>query len=167
MLRKQFIAPRSNPAPGVSEPGVSEPETIDVAGVATVLLTSESPEHPIEHALDGHGGPGGTRWVAGEPGEQTIVLAFDSPRTIREVLVEVEEPHAARTQQLQLALSDDHGQTYREILRQEYNFSPPGTTFEREQWAVSAEGVTHLRLVIQPDKGGQPSRATLTSLVLR
>ena len=53
------------------------------------------------------------------------------------------------------------------MLRQEYNFSPPGTTFEREDWAVTAAGVTHLRLQIKPDKGGKPCRATLTSLVLR
>ena len=50
---------------------------------------------------------------------------------------------------------------------QEYNFSPPGTTFEREDWMVPAEGVTHLRLWIKPDKGGKPCRATLTSLALR
>ena len=43
------------------------------------------------------------------------------------------------------------------LLRQEYNFSPPGTTFEREDWAVPAEGVTHLRLVIRPDKGASPA----------
>ena len=45
--------------------------------------------------------------------------------------------------------------------------SPPGTTFERESWRVPAEGVTHLRVVIQPDKGGAPYLATLTSLTIR
>jgi hypothetical protein len=73
----------------------------------------------------------------------------------------------ARTQELHLSTSCDGGQTYRELLRQEYNFSPPGTTFERERWTVTAAGVTHLRLVIRPDKGDKPCRATLTSLVLR
>jgi hypothetical protein len=68
---------------------------------------------------------------------------------------------------LHLSTSCDGGQTYRELLRQEYNFSPPGTTFEREQWALTAGGVTHLRLGIKPDKGGTPCRATLTSLILR
>ena len=41
------------------------------------------------------------------------------------------------------------------------------TTFKREDWAISAQGATHLRLVIQPDKGDKPCLATLTSLVLR
>jgi hypothetical protein len=160
MLRKQIIKP--SPAPPIPMPG-----EIDIAAVATVLVTSEDLDHPVDHAFDQQRGPGGSRWVAGEPGEQTLILAFDAPQVIRRVLVEVEEPEVARTQDLQLAVSSDGGQTYRELVRQEYNFSPPGTTFEREDWAATAEGVTHLRLVIRPDKGGKPCRATLTSLVLR
>ena len=96
-----------------------------------------------------------------------MILAFDAPQAIRRVALDVEEPDVARTQELQLAVSDDGGRTYRELLRQEYNFSPPGTTFEREDWAVNSVAVTQLRLVIRPDKGGQPCRATITSLVVR
>ncbi len=95
-----------------------------------------------------------------------MILTFDAPQTIRHILLEVEELEVARTQELQLCLSCDGGRTYRELLRQEYNFSPPGTTFERD-WAVTGESVTHLRLVIKPDKGDKPCLATLTSLVLR
>ena len=142
------------------------PGQIDVAAVATVLVTSEDPDHPVDHAFDSQSGPGGTRWVAGEPGEQVLILAFDAPQSIRRVLLEVEEREVARTQEIQLAVSGDGGRTYRELLRQEYNFSPPGTTFEREDWAVVAEGVTHLRLQIKPDKGGKPCRATITTLAL-
>ena len=160
MLRKQIIqAATARPA--------ATPDEIDIAAVATVLVSSEAPEHPVDHAFDRDRGPGRSRWVAGEVGEQTLILAFDAPQTIRRVALEVEEPEVARTQELQLAVSRDGGQTYREVLRQEYNFSPPGTTFEREDWTVTTEGVTHLRLVIRPDKGGKTCRATLTSLVLR
>ncbi|QDV37565.1 hypothetical protein [Tautonia plasticadhaerens] len=160
MLRKQIIKPQA-------EPPAPTPGEIDIAAVATVLVTSEDPEHPIDHAFDDHRGPGGTRWVAGEPGEQTIILAFDTPQVIRQVLLVVEELEVTRTQELQLAASADGGQTYRELLRQEFNFSPQGSTFEQEEWAVQAEGVTHLRLVIRPDKGGSIGRATITSLALR
>ena len=73
----------------------------------------------------------------------------------------------ARTPEVRLAVSGDGGRTYREPLRQEYNFSPPGLTFQREDWAANSDAVTHLRLHIQPDKGGKPCRATITSLVLR
>jgi len=159
MLRKQIIN-RSHSAPS------PVPGRIDIAAVATVLVTSEDPEHPIDHAFDDRRGPGATRYVAGETGEQVVILAFDAPHSIRRVVLEVEERAVARTQELHLAASCDGGQTYRELLRQEYNFSPPGTTFEREDWAVNAEGVTHLRLVIRPDKGDKHCRATVTSLAL-
>src|SRR3982750_1987660 len=159
MLRKQIIGPSA--APPAPTPG-----EIDVAAVATVLVTSEDPGHPVDHAFDGRRGPGGTRWIAGEPGEQTLILAFDAPQAIRRVALEIEKPEVARTQELQVAASTDGGRTYRELVRQEYNFSPPGTTFEREDWAVMAEGITHLRLVIRPDKGGKPCRATVTSLTI-
>jgi len=161
MLRNQIIGKPQAQAP---EP---TPGEIDVAAMATVLVTSEAPEHPVDHAFDNDRGPGGTRWVAGEPGEQTLFLAFDAPQAIRRVALEVEEPEVARTQELQLAVSIDGGRTYREILGQEYNFRPTGATFERGGWEVRAENITHLRLVIRPDKGGEPCRATLTSLALR
>jgi hypothetical protein len=160
MLRKQILkASQAAPAP--------TPGGIDIAASAVVEMTSEAPDHPVDHAFDGNVGPGATSWIAGEPGEQTLILAFDAPQAIRRVVLEVEETGVARMQELQLAISDDGGPTYRELIRQEYNFSTPGTTFEREDWAVPAEGVTHLRLVIQPDKGGRAGRASITSLALR
>ena len=159
MLRKQILdVTTTTPAP--------MPGQLDVAALATVLVTSEDADNPVDHAFDHLTGPGGTRWVAGEPGEQVLILAFDAPQAIRRVLLEVEEREVARTQELQLAVSGDGGRTYRELVRQEYNFSPPGTTFEREDWTVATEGVTHLRLVIKPDKSGKPFRATITALVL-
>ena len=160
MLRKQV-------SKAISSPPIPPLDAIDVAAVATVLVTSEDPAHPIDHTFDDSRGPGGSRWIAGERGEQTVILAFDSPQAIRRVALEVEEPEVARIQELQLAVSTDGGRTYRELLRQEYNFSPPGTMFEMEDWVVNSDAVTHLRLVIRPDKGGKPCRATITSLVLR
>src|SRR4051794_5925598 len=57
MLRKQVgTTPATDPPPG----------EIDVAATATVLVTSESPDHPIDHAFDGRRGPGGSCWIAGE-----------------------------------------------------------------------------------------------------
>jgi hypothetical protein len=140
---------------------------LDIPAIATALLTSEDPEHPVENAFDGRRGRGSTRWVAGSLGEQTLILVFDTPQMISHISLEVEEQEVSRTQELELSVSSDDGQTYRELRRQEYNFSPPDTTFQREVWAVTAEHVTHLRLRIKPDKGNRPCQATLTSLVLR
>jgi hypothetical protein len=160
MLRKHIVKAAPNLA-------VPEPGEIDIVATATVLVTSEDPAHPIEHVFDHQRGLGGSRWVASEPGEQTLVLAFDTPQTLHQIIVEAEEPDVSRTQELRLSMSYDGGQTYREWRRQDYTFSPPGTTFEREAWVVRAEGVTHLHLWLKPDKGGKPCQATLTALVLK
>jgi hypothetical protein len=159
MLRKQILDHSALTSPPGGE--------INVAAVATVLVTSESTDHPIDNVFDGRRGPGGSCWVAEKPGEQTLILAFDIPQMIRKITLEVEEQGVRRTQELALSLSKDGGQTYREVVRQEFNFSPPDTAFEREQWTVSAEMVTHLRLWIKPDKGNQVCKATLTSLTLQ
>ena len=159
MLRKQITPAR----PGDSFALAGE---IEVATVATVQVSSEQNDHPIDHAFDESRGPGGSRWIANGPGEQTVILVFDAPQTITRVVVEVEEVEVSRTQELSLSVSDDGGRTYRNLVRQEFNFSPPGTTFEREVWSVAAARVTHLRLGIKPDKGGRVGLATLTSLSL-
>lgn len=156
-MRKHILQPGTIP---------DEPE-IPVASIATVFVTSEQSDHPIDHAFDAQRGPGGTRWVAEQAGEQTIVVAFDTPQAIGRVSLEVEEPETSRTQELQLSVSNDGGNTYREVCRQEFNFSPGGATFERETWAVSEAKATHVKVWIKPDKGGRPCRASLTSLAFR
>ena len=159
MLRKQVI-PR-----GPVEPASFGGE-IPVAKVATVQVSSEQASHPIDNVFDNRRGPGGSRWIADGPGEQTLILVFDSPQAIRTVSLEVEELSVSRTQELTVSVSSDGGRTYRELVRQEFTFSPPSTSFEREVWSVKAEGVTHLRIDIKPDKGGRVGQATLTSLSL-
>jgi len=157
MLRKYILAK------GPTVPA-SRREEKDIAALAIVWVSSETAEHPIDHVFDPQRGPGGSRWVAAEPGEQVLILAFDIAQTIHRIGLEVEEREVSRTQELVLSVSSDSGQTYRELRRQEYTFSPPGTTFEREERGVTAEGITHLQLRITPDKGSKPCRATLTSL---
>jgi hypothetical protein len=160
MLRKRILA--EHPA----EP-VPTLDLWDIPSVATVFVTSEASAHPVDHLFDTSGGPGGSRWVAGTDGEQTLILAFDRPQALRQVGIEAEELDRGRTQVVALALSDDGGRTYRERIRQEFNFSPSGATFERETWAVPADHVTHLRLTVRPDKGDGAGRASLTALTLR
>lgn len=160
MLRKHILPDHSVPVAPVSQEK-------DIATLATMFVTTEAVDSPIDHAFDHQRGPGGSRWVAGKADEQQIILVFDIPQTIRTIRLEIEEREVSRTQELRLSVMGDGMQEYCELLHQEYHFSPPGTTFEREEWAVTAEDVTHFRLVITPDKGGQPSQATLTSLVLQ
>ena len=159
MLRKQILG-KQPPAP------VRRPAEKDIAAMATVIVSSEDPNHPIDNAFDDRRGPSGSRWIAEHPGEQTVIVAFDTPQTLHRLFLEVDELEVSRTQELAVSLSNDGGQTYRELVRQEFNFSPPGTTRELEEWTIGADRVSHLRLVIKPDKGGRPSRATLTTLAL-
>jgi hypothetical protein len=163
MLRKSILKEHGRE----TAPPATNATMISVPDVAGVLVSSEDPLHPIDHVFDDRNGPGGTRWIAGELGEQTIIVAFDCPQRLQKVNLEIEEAEMSRTQELSLAVSDDGGHTYREVLRQEYNFSPPDATFERQWWAVPVENITHLRLIIKPDKGSKPSRATVTSLQLQ
>jgi hypothetical protein len=160
-MRKQIGQPAS------PTPASSSSQELNVADLATVLVTSEAPGFPVENAFDDQRGPGGSRWVAAEPGEQTLTVAFDAPQTIQRVTLEIEEREISRTQELQLSVSEDGGRTYREILRQEYTFSPSGATFEREEWAVPARQVTHVQVRIKPDQGSRPCLATLTTLALQ
>lgn len=162
MLRKTILREH-----GSEKATASEATMLSVPDVASVLVSTEDPRHPIDHVFDDHNGPGGTRWIAGEVGEQTIIVAFDRPQRLQKVNLEIEEPEISRTQELSLAVSEDGGHRYKEVLRHEYNFSPPDSTFEREWWAVPVENMTHLRLIITPDKGNRPSRATVTSLKLQ
>jgi hypothetical protein len=159
MLRKDIIPTR----PVESTPFQGQ---IPVAEVATMQVTSEQDGHPIDRVVDDRCGPESSRWMADGPGEQTLVLVFDVPQTIRIVGLEVEEPSLSRTQELSVAVSSDGGRSYRELMRQEFAFSPPGTTCEREVWSVAADGVTRLRIDAKPDKGGRIGQATLTSLSL-
>src|SRR5919198_5731902 len=121
MLRKQIL-----PTHSITSPRYRVEK--DIAALATVLVTSEDPNHPIDYVFDRERGPGASRWIAEQAGEQTVILAFDTPQPIRKVIVEVEEPDISRTQELEVSISDNGGRTYRELVRQEYNFSPPGTT---------------------------------------
>ena len=78
-----------------------------------------------------------------------------------------EETEAARTQEFVLRWFSDGGHSFREIVRQQWNFSPPETTREIEDYKVDLSEVTVLELVIIPDKSrGAAVRASLKSLRL-
>ncbi|MCS7466162.1 hypothetical protein NZK35_05675 [Stieleria sp. ICT_E10.1] len=131
---------------------------LDLEQIADVDVTSEDPAQPIESALL----PGrGSFWRAAEPGEQTIRLVFAGPQRIRRIALEFDEPQTERTQQFVLRWSSDGGQSYRELVRQQWNFSPQGATQELEDYRVDLADVTTLELKIIPDITGGEARATL------
>ena len=131
--------------------------------IAQVEVTSEEMAHPIESGLSPNSESG---WEAAQPGPQTVRLLFERPQRIKRVHLEFHEYQSARTQEFVLRWSSNGGRSYREIVRQQYNFSPPDTTAEREDYSVDLDGVTNLELTIIPEIGGGPARATLAQLRL-
>lgn len=138
-------------------------EWLDLDRLAEVEITSEDEAHPIESALLPHGGAG---WQAAGPGEQTVRLLFAEPLHLRRIWLEFIEPTRERTQEFVLRWSADRGQTFREIVRQQWNFSPQGGNREVEDQRVDLDGVTVLELVIVPDVSGGPGVASLSRLRL-
>jgi len=157
MMRKKII----NRSP--KEPVSTDHAWLDLERLAQVEITSEETGHPIESALTTGGGPG---WLAGENGKQTIRLLFDEPQVLGHIRLVFEEEKRERTHEFVLRWSKDGGTSYREILRQQYTFSPPGATREVEDYTVNLDGVDALELTIVPDIGGGDARASLISLRL-
>ena len=75
-----------------------------------------------------------------------------------------QEDEQERTQEFVLRWSPDGGQSYREIVRQQYNFSPPEAAREVEDYDVDLGGVTALELKIVPDISDGSARASLAQL---
>jgi len=157
-MRKRQISPTP---PSVPPSGQA---WLDVERTALVEVTSEENGFPIESALqetENHG------WRAAAPGTQTIRLIFDEPQKLRRIWLVFEDSENARTQEFVLRWSPDSGNSFREIVRQQWNFSPPDSVREIEDYTVELSGVTMVELTIVPDKSGGAARASLASLLLR
>jgi hypothetical protein len=154
-MRKRLIAPISKSAPAVNT------GWLDLDLAAVVEVTSEVEEYPVESALIA----GETRgWRAAESGTQTIRLAFDQPQSLRRIALVFEENETERTQEFVMGWSADGGRSFREIVRQQWNFSPPNSIREVEEYRVDLSDVTVLELVIVPDISRGPAIASLKSL---
>jgi hypothetical protein len=138
-------------------------EWLNVESLADVEITSEHAAHPIESALLTGRGSG---WRATGPGEQTIRILFTHPQHLRRIWISFQESEAERTQEYVLRWSPDSGKTFHEIVRQQWNFSPHGTTNETEDHHVDLPAVTVLELSIIPDISRGNAFASLAQLRL-
>ena len=77
-----------------------------------------------------------------------------------------EENEISRAQEFVLRWSSDSGTSFREIVRQQWNFSPPETVTEAEEYQLELSNVTVLELIIVPNMSGGTARASLKSLRL-
>ena len=136
---------------------------MDVDRIASVEVTSEESDYPIESALLLERQKG---WRAANSGMQTIRLIFDEPQKLRRILLVFDDTENNRTQEFVLRWSPDIQYSSREIVRQQWNFSPPDSVRETEDFAVELSEVKVLELMIVPDKSGGEVRASLVSLRL-
>jgi len=157
LMRKQRISSGSE---AVSRSGDA---WLDLERLAQVEITSESAEHPIESALIPDRGPG---WRAAQPGKQTICLIFDHPLSLGRILLRFDEMERGRTQEFVLRWLPEGQQSSREIVRQQYTFSPASTNQEIEDYSVKLNGVTALELEIVPDISGGGACASLAQMRL-
>ena len=156
-MRKRIITP------GPEDVMLPDQNWLDLGNLAEVEITSEDASHPIESALKPGDGPG---WRASASGRQTVRLLFNKPLQVRRIRLVFQGDEQDRTQEFVLQWSSDGGRSYREIVRQQYNFSSPHNTLEIEDYAVDLVGLTALELTITPDISGGPAHASVAQLCL-
>jgi hypothetical protein len=158
-----LVSMRKRIRPTLSASPTLDQGWLNLETAASVELTSEDIAFPIESALLWRDKGG---WRAAQPGVQTIRLIFDEPQRLRRIRIAFEESEINRTQEFTLRWSPDQGNSFQEIVRQQWNFSAPDATRETEDYAVDLSGVTLLDLIIEPDKPSGEARASLLSLRL-
>jgi hypothetical protein len=154
-MRKRIVG--SKPTAGNTGPG---PRWMDLGQIATVEVTSEDPGFPIESVFSADGGPG---WRASQKGEQQIRLIFDQAVTVHRIQLHFLEPTRDRLQEFTMRWSAADGGPSKEIVRQQWNFSPAGSTSELEDYEVNLDGVSTVELVIRPDLTHNDAPATLAA----
>ena len=154
-MRKRIVRSHLGQAGSESDHG-----WLDLGEIATVEVTSEHPDFPIEFAFGSKDGPG---WRASEEGEQNIRIIFDEPVSLQRIQLRFDEGDFERTQEFTVRWSSAAGGPAKEIVRQQWNFSPAGSTTEIEDYVLDLKDVSVVELAIQPDLRGREAVATLAS----
>ena len=155
-MRKRILPPTPTTAQ-------VQKDWLDLERTATVEVTSEDKDFPIESSLSTDPRQG---WRAAQPGPQTIRLVFDEPQELKRISLVFEETEMTRTQEFVLRASSKADGPFREVVRQQWNFSSPTSTQEIEEYSVEMSEVAILELTIVPNISGGAARASLKSLHL-
>ena len=156
-MRKRIISSVKQEAQALERDWLNLEELVEVE------ITSEDAAYPVESALLPDQASG---WRAAEPGKQTIRLLFIQPQELSWIWLNFVETHSERTQEYVLRWSGDGGQSFREIVRQQWNFEPKDASSETEEHHVELAAVNVLELTIIPDISGGNAFASLSRLKL-
>lgn len=129
-------------------------EWLDLDAVADVTVTARGER--VTRA--------GSLWSAECLGEQTIELRFHEPMAVRRLTVITTEEEYSRTQEMTISVSQHRGERHREVLRQQFNFSPHGATKQVEEYALQLDDVSAIQLRIVPSVDGRAATARVTEL---
>lgn len=145
MMRKTVLVTEDVKAAAASD------AWLDLEKVARVEISSEDASFPIEGAL---GVSPSTGWRAATTGPQVIRIRFDAPENIRRIRLHIVERTVERSQEFAIFAEMDGGR--RELVRQQFMFSPGGSTEEVEDYSVDLKGVSMVELKIDPDRSHDP-----------
>lgn len=98
-------------------------------------------------------------WSADRPGVQTIEIRFHDRTPVRRLCVVSSEVEQTRTQEMAIWVSLRGGERHREVLRQQFTFSPGGATEEVEEYDLELEEVSTIQLRIVPSIDGRSAVA--------
>jgi hypothetical protein len=140
----------------------SSDQSLDLQHIASVELSSEDGRYPFENALQGGKGEG---WRAADPGPQVIRLVFDRPQSIRRIHLQFREERVERSQEFAVFVTLGAGQR-REVVRQQWTFSPGNSATEVEDYSVDLAAVSIFELEIDPGRHDKQAIATLQSIAI-
>ena len=138
-----------------------EPAWVDVLGLAQVEVSSEDEQCPVTQALS-HAPMMG--WRAAEPGPQVVRLRFAAPQRVARVWIHIVDRVSERSQELSLWAASA-GSELREVRRQQFTFSPGGSTEEVEDFRVALDAVTVIELRLDPDRSHTPAEAQMFAVL--
>ena len=145
-------------------------EPLDDSGVAR-KETADVPWLDLEALADVTIVVGGRRvqrssgaWSADSPGEQFIDIRFHHPTSVGRLRVVSSEAEQSRTQEITIWASLHRGEQHREVLRQQFNFSPRGATEEVEEYVLQLEEVSGIQFRIVPSIDGRSAVARVREL---
>jgi hypothetical protein len=155
-MRKQMMDAGAKTA---ERAGTAANSWIDLESVAAVEISSEEQRCPIERAL----GLGSERevctgWRASTPGPQTIRLRFDQPTDLHRIYLHFVEGAKERSQEFSVHAGSTDGDL-REVVRQQFAFSPGGATEEVEDYRVDLKNVKVFELRVDPDRAHDPKQS--------
>lgn len=145
-------------------PNLSVPDAhwLGLDALASAEISSEDPSFPLENALSLEASGG---WKAAAPGLQTIRLIFDRPQIVHRIRIEFRETESEREQEFVLYAITAQRER-KELLRQQYFFSPEGSTHEIEDLLIELPDLKELELQIDPGRHDKQKVASLARLAI-